>query len=57
MRLFKKDGYNLVISDEAYALKAFRQIWNRDKSLSRRELLQSLDIVTLWRTPEVITSI
>lgn len=42
MRLFKRDGYNLVISDEAYALKAFRQIWNRDKSLSKKRAITEL---------------
>lgn len=42
MRLFKRDGYNLVISDEAYALKAFRQIWNRDKSLSKERAIIEL---------------
>ena len=42
MRLFKRDGYNLVISDEAYALKAFRQIWNRDKSLSKERAITEL---------------
>lgn len=42
MRLFKRDGYNLVISDEAYALKAFRQIWNRDKSLSKGRAITEL---------------
>ena len=42
MRLFKRDGYNLVISDEAYALKAFRQIWNRDKSHSKERAITEL---------------
>ncbi len=42
MRLFKRDGYNLVISDEAYALKAFRQIWNRDKSSSKERAITEL---------------
>ena len=42
MRLFKRDGYNLIISDEAYALKAFRQIWNRDKSLSKERAITEL---------------
>lgn len=42
MRLFKRDGYNLVISDEAYALKAFRQVWNRDKSRSKERAITEL---------------
>lgn len=37
MRLFKKDGYDIVISDEAYALKPFRQIWNRDKTKTKEK--------------------
>lgn len=42
MRLFKREGYNFVISDEAYALKAFRQIWNRDRSQSKERAITEL---------------
>lgn len=32
MRLFKRDGYEIVISDEAYSLKPFRELWKRDRT-------------------------
>ena len=35
MRLFKKDGYSVVISDEALLLKPFRELWNRDRTKSK----------------------
>jgi len=35
MKLFKKDGYSLIISDEAYALKPFKVIWTRDKTRNK----------------------
>ena len=33
MRLFKYEGYKVVISEEAFALKPFRQIWQRDRAI------------------------
>lgn len=42
MRLFKRDGYTLSISDEAFALKAFRQIWNRDRTASKERAITEL---------------
>ncbi len=35
MKLFKYEGYRVVISEEAFALKVFRQIWNRDRSVNK----------------------
>lgn len=32
MKLFIQDGYKIEISEEAYAIKAFRVLWNRDRS-------------------------
>lgn len=32
MKLFKYEGYNLTISEEAMLLKPFKTIWKRDKS-------------------------
>lgn len=42
MKLFKLEGYNLTISEEAYMLKPFRDIWKRDKSKGKELALQEL---------------
>lgn len=42
MKLFKCEGYNLTISEEAYMLKPFRDIWKRDKSKGKDKALQEL---------------
>ena len=51
MRLFKKEGYNIMISDEAFALRAFRQIWNRDKSLSKERAIMELGYCYFMEDP------
>lgn len=45
MRLFKYEGYNLTISEEAFALKVFRQIWNRDRSQSKEKAIMELGFI------------
>ena len=35
MKLFKYEGYKVVISEEALALKPFKQIWNRDRTANK----------------------
>lgn len=42
MRLFKYEGYNLSISEEALALKPFRTVWNRDKTVSKERAIMEL---------------
>lgn len=42
MKLFKLEGYNLTISEEAYMLKPFKEIWKRDKSRNKDTALQEL---------------
>lgn len=42
MKLFKYEGYNLTISEEAYMLKPFKDIWKRDKSKGKDKALQEL---------------
>lgn len=42
MKLFKCEGYNLTISEEAYMLKPFKDIWKRDKSKGKDKALQEL---------------
>ena len=42
MKLFKYEGYNLTISEEAFMLKPFKDIWRRDKSKGKDRALQEL---------------
>lgn len=42
MKLFKYQGYNLSISEEAMVLKPFKDIWKRDKSKNKEQALQEL---------------
>lgn len=42
MKLFKYQGYNLTISEEAMVLKPFKDIWKRDKSKNKEQALQEL---------------
>ena len=42
MKLFKLEGYNLTISEEAYMLKPFKEISKRDKSRNKDIALQEL---------------
>lgn len=45
MKLFRYEGYNLTISEEAFMLKPFRDIWKRDKSKGKDKALQELAYV------------
>ena len=42
MKLFKYEGYNMTISEEAFALKPFKDIWKRDKSKNKERATQEL---------------
>lgn len=42
MKLFKYQGYNLTISEEAMMLKPFKDLWKRDKSKNKDRALQEL---------------
>ena len=42
MKLFKFEGYNLTISEEAFMLKPFKELWRRDKSKNKERALQEL---------------
>lgn len=42
MKLFKYQGYNLTISEEAIMLKPFKDLWKRDKSKNKDRALQEL---------------
>lgn len=45
MKLFKYEGYNLTISEEAYILKPFKELWKRDKSKGKDRALQELGYI------------
>lgn len=51
MKLFKKDGYSLIISDEAYALKPFKVIWTRDKTRNKENATQELAYIFYMEDP------
>ena len=51
MRLFKYEGYNLNISEEALALKPFRAIWVRDKSASKERAIMELGYCYFMEDP------
>ena len=51
MRLFKYEGYNIEISEEALALKAFKDIWQRDKSPNKAIAIQELGFIYFMEDP------
>lgn len=51
MKLFKYEGYKVVISEEAFALKVFRQIWNRDRSVNKDKAIMELAYVYFMVDP------
>ena len=42
MKLFKYQGFNLTISEEAMMLKPFKDLWKRDKSRNKEQAMQEL---------------
>jgi len=51
MKLFKKDGYDLTISDEALLLVPFAKLWNRDKSKDKHKALMELGYIYFMEDP------
>ena len=51
MKLFKYEGYKLHISEEAFVLKPFKELWNRDKSKNKDKALQELAYVYFMCDP------
>jgi len=51
MKLFKFEGFKLNISEEALAIKAFRDIWNRDKSDTKEKAIQELGFIYFFCDP------
>lgn len=51
LSLFKKEGYDITIADEALTLKPFRVIWNRDRSKSKEKAIQELAYIYHFADP------
>lgn len=51
MKLFRMDGFNLTISEEAYLLKPFKDIWKRDKSKGKESALNELGVIYYMEDP------
>lgn len=51
MKLFKYEQYKITISEEAFALKPFKQIWIRDKSQDKERALVELGFIYFMKDP------
>lgn len=51
MKLFKYENYKLVISEEALAIKAFSDIWKRDKSKHKEKAIQEFGLIYFMYDP------
>lgn len=51
MKLFKYEGYNLTISEEALILKPFKALWKRDKTAGKERALQELCYIYMMEDP------
>lgn len=51
MKLFRYEGYKLHISEEAFVLKPFKELWNRDKSKNKDKALQELAYIYFMCDP------
>jgi hypothetical protein len=51
MKLFKYEGYRVVISEEALMLKPFKKIWDRDKHEDKRDALNELAFIYFYVDP------
>lgn len=51
MKLFKYEGYKVTISEEAFALKVFRQIWNRDRTVNKDKAIVEMGYIYFMVDP------
>lgn len=51
LKLFKYEGYKIVISEEAFALKPFRQIWQRDRTINKDKAIMELGFIYFFCDP------
>lgn len=45
MKLFKYEGYKIVIEPEALLLKPFKQIWQRDRTINKDKAMMELGFI------------
>lgn len=51
MKLFRYEGYKIVISEEALLIKPFKKLWDRDKSHDKRRATQELGFLYFFCDP------
>lgn len=51
MKLFKYEGYQLAISEEAMLLKPFKTLWKRDRNKTKEKALQELGYIYFMEDP------
>ena len=51
MKLFKYEGYRIVISEEALLLKPFKKIWDRDKTKNKEKAYMELGFIYFYCNP------
>lgn len=51
LKLFNYDAFKIVISPEAFALKPFRMIWNRDRTVDKEKAIQELGYIYFFCDP------
>ena len=51
MKLFKYEGYRIVISEEALLLKPFKKIWDRDKTKNKEKASMELGFIYFYCDP------
>jgi hypothetical protein len=51
MKLFKYESYKVSISEEALALKPFKQLWNRDRTVNKDRATAELSYVYFMEDP------
>lgn len=51
MKLFKYEGFRIIISEEAFALKPFRDIWERDTDPNKEKALLELGYIYFMMDP------
>lgn len=51
MKLFKYEGYEITISEEALLLKPFSDIWKRDKSKTKQTAKSELGYIYFYTDP------
>lgn len=51
LKLFRYEGYKVLISEEAFALKPFRQIWQRDRTVNKDRAIMELGFIYFYTDP------